>query len=76
VTLALLLESPTFDPPFNAAPLRVTVHTAAPGAFTLDGVHEIALKVGGTGCMIAIEPDVPDEGITIPFASAATTPAI
>jgi hypothetical protein len=76
VTLALLLESATLDPPLNAGPLRLTVHTAEPGAFTLDGVHEMALNVGGTGWMIAIEPGVPDEGIGIPLGSAATTPEI
>jgi hypothetical protein len=74
--LGLLLESATLEPPLNAGPLKFTVHTAGPGAFTLDGAHEIVLKVGDTGCTIVIEPDVPDEGIAIPFASAATTPAI
>jgi hypothetical protein len=76
VMLPLLLESPTLDPPLNAGPLKLTVHTAGPGALTLDGAHEIVLNVGDTGCTIVIDPDVPDEGIAIPFASAATTPVI
>jgi hypothetical protein len=76
VTLALLLESATLEPPLNAGPLKLTVHTAAPGAFTLAGAHEIVLNVGATGCTMVIEPDVPDEGIAIPFRSAAATPAI
>jgi len=76
VMLTLLLESATIDPSFNAGPLSGTVHTADPGAFTLDGAHEIALKVGGTGWMMLIEPEVPDEGIGIPFGSVVTTPAI
>jgi hypothetical protein len=76
VTPALLLESATLEPPINAGPPKLTVHTADPGAFTLDGAHEMVLNVGATGCTIVIEPDVPDEAIAIPFASDATTPVI
>ena len=74
--LTLLLERATVDPLLNAGPLSVTVHVADAGAFTLDGVHEIALNVGGTGWMMLIEPEAPDAGIGIPFASVITTPAI
>ena len=73
---ASLLESDTLEPPLNAAPLKFAVQTVDPGAFMLDGAHEIELNGGGTGCTIVTEPDVPDEGIVIPFGSAVTTLAI
>ena len=45
VTLALLSESVTANPPAGAAPLSVTVHAEVPGAFTLAGVQVKPLTV-------------------------------
>ena len=46
VTLALLLDNATTDPPVDAAALRVTVQAAEPGAVTLDGLHESPVSDG------------------------------
>ena len=39
VTLALLSDNATLNPPSGAGPLRVIVQVEDPGAFTLAGVH-------------------------------------
>ena len=45
VTLALLSDSVTANPPAGAAPLSVTVQVEVPGAFTLAGVQDRPLRV-------------------------------
>jgi hypothetical protein len=67
VTLELLSDSATANPPLGAAPLSVTVHEDDPGAFTLPGAHERALNVTGTGIWVTmIVPPVPEAGIEVP----------
>ena len=44
VTLALLSDSVTANPPLEAASLSVTVQVDVPGAFTLAGVQDIPLS--------------------------------
>lgn len=46
VTLVLLLDKETGDPPVSAAALRVTVQVADPGALTLDGLHDSPVSAG------------------------------
>ena len=46
VTLALLLDSVTLDPPAPAADVRVTVQLDVPAAEKLDGLHVRLLAVG------------------------------
>jgi hypothetical protein len=48
VTLALLLDRVTTEPPASAAELMMTVQAADPGAVTLDGLHETAESDGCT----------------------------
>ena len=48
VALLLPLASETVRPPAGAAPVKVTVHAALPGAFTLDGLQETL--PGTTNC--------------------------
>jgi hypothetical protein len=67
VTLELLSDSVTANPPLGAAPLSATVHEDDPGAFTLPGVHERLLNVTGTGIWVTvIVPPVPEVGIEVP----------
>jgi predicted ribosomally synthesized peptide with SipW-like signal peptide len=64
VTLALLSDSVTANPPVGAAPLSVTVHEDVPGAFTLAGVQARLLKAAGGGdWMTVIVPAEPEAGI-------------
>jgi hypothetical protein len=69
VTLELLLPSVTPNPPAGAAPLRVTVQLAVPGALTLTGTQDKPLSVTvGRGWLIVIVPPVPVIGIENPEA--------
>ena len=64
VTLALLSDSVTANPPIGAAPLSATVQVDVPGAFTLAGAQDRLLNVaGGGGWMTVIVPPVPEPGI-------------
>ncbi len=65
VTLPLLLDRPTENPPIGAAPLSVTVHEEDPGAFTLPGEQD-RLFNEGRGERIVIVPPDPDDVIPLP----------
>ena len=49
LTLVLLLDNTTLEPPARAAELSVTVHAAEPGAVTLAGLQVRPLGTGGAG---------------------------
>jgi hypothetical protein len=75
VTLELLSDNATANPPAGAAPLSVTVHEDDPGASTLAGVQDRLLNVtGGGGWLTVIVPPEPDELIVCAPASAARVP--
>jgi hypothetical protein len=73
VTLELLSDSATANPPPGAAPLSVTVHEDDPGALTLPGAHDRLLNVtGGGGWFTVIVPPEPEELIVCAPASVAS----
>jgi hypothetical protein len=55
VTLALLLDKDTVEPPAGAAEVRVTVQLDVPGAFTVAG-EQIRLP----GCVVTVRAIVAD----------------
>jgi hypothetical protein len=65
VTLVLLLESATLDPPVTPAELRVTVQADDPAPVTLAGLHVRLLTVGVADWM-EIAPALADVGIAEP----------
>ena len=75
VKLALLLDSPTPNPPARAVPLRETVHWVLPGAGIVAKLQLSPLnETEGAGR--AIVPELPKAGIELPADVEATTPAI
>jgi hypothetical protein len=75
VTLALLSDSDTANPPVAAAPLSVSVQEDVPGAFTLAGVQARLLKAAGGGdWMTVIVPVAPEAGIE--FAAPVVAEAL
>jgi hypothetical protein len=67
VTLVLLSDTVTANPPPGAAPLSVTVQEDDPGALTLPGAQERLFNVtGGGGWFTVIVPPVPEAGIEVP----------
>lgn len=71
VTLVLLLDKVTTDPPVSAAALRVTVQAADPGDATLAGLHEIPVS-DGSGVWIETLPPTLAAGIDEPSVPTAT----
>jgi hypothetical protein len=71
VNLALLLESPTVNPPAGAVPFKETVQELVPGVLTVNGVQFKVLRAMETGKVMLPEP--PLDVMELPRALVATT---
>jgi hypothetical protein len=77
VTLALLLDKATVDPPAGAADVSVTVQLEVPGAFTVAGEQ---LKL--PGCVVTVRATVEDwltpfrEPVTVTFCALLTVAVV
>ena len=80
VTFAFPLVSATANPPAGAIPLKVTIHAAVPGAFTVAGLQltplNCATGAAGDTVTAAVFTTVPVLAVTVTVCTLATAPAV
>jgi hypothetical protein len=77
VTLALLLDNDTANPPARAADVNVTVHVDVAGPCTDAGVQDKVLNWGPAGTLtVAVRLVPPPDAVTVTLCAVAGAPAV